>query len=97
MFLDSFLEHMRRTFALECPTGRGSDEYAPVIFLPSDQTHGDVFNELFDAFSKLTDASGEWLDKPESFEPLTFSAFLRWGEDHPNLRVAKKRSDFCDL
>lgn len=95
--VDGYLNHVSTTYALECPTGRGSREGDSVMLLPSDMTKLTIYEDYVDLFPSLREAVTSFITSSPPDTPLTLSAFTRyWEKGHHMLKVAKTGSDFCD-
>jgi len=98
----AFLKQYALVNGMECPRGRGSQEYAPLRLLPSDTSKVHMHSEYMDAWAEISSAMVSLLLTPGSQSlatsgPVSYNLFTRyWKEVMPTLRIAACGSDFCD-
>lgn len=102
----AFLMRYADIHALPCPTGRGSENERPVLWLPVSTVRSD----LYDLYKIEWDSIGNGLIQimktnrnPNKLfkipaNPIVYDAFVKIWRQHCNfIRILNKGSDFCDV
>lgn len=77
LIVNSYLDYVSDRFALECPTGRKSQDGLPVVILLSDMIEFGIYEDYIDSFDKLRRAVDGIAETKIPTAPLKFSTFTR--------------------
>lgn len=99
---ERFLTKYGERNGLQCPTGRGSREDKPVVWLPSDVTRSKVYEEYRNMWEEMItfvveERRKEGKPTNDVSCPLTLDSFRKvWRQSCDMIRIMKPGSDYCD-